>query len=122
MSPPVRRVPSVQAHVVEARHVGRGVLPNRESKLRLVDLHPGCAEPIEQRQRVADAIAPALVTQFDRRGIVAKGAQQAGEGVTRLRVVFEAGRKLREKGAQSAGGGERLDAGAELVDVALSHL
>src|SRR5258705_7245155 len=48
--PPLRGVPAMQAHVVEARDVWQIVLPDGEAELRLVDLHPGGAEAVQQRE------------------------------------------------------------------------
>ena len=64
-------------------------------------------------------IAPALVTQFDGDAVARECAKQLDEGVARRRRILEAGGELGEEGAKLAGGGERFDAGAELIEVGL---
>ena len=52
--PPLRGVPAVQPHVVEARHVRQPVLADRKSELGLVDLRPRRAKGVQQRERLGD--------------------------------------------------------------------
>src|SRR5207237_7853419 len=105
-----------------ARDVWQIVLPDRKAEFGLVDLHPRGAERVEQRQRLANRVAPAAVTQFDREWIVGEGAQQLRQVIARLRRALEAWRELREQRAQFAARGERFDAAAEVVDVRRRHL
>src|SRR5262249_59051677 len=98
------------------------VLSDREPELRLVDLHPGGVERVQQRQRVRDLIAPAAVPQLDGDGESGERAQQPYQILARARIVLEAGRKLRQQRTESPRRGERIDAALELVEVRLVHL
>src|SRR5436853_2165432 len=106
----------MQAHVIERWDVRQLVLRDRQPELRLVDLHERGAVGLEQRQRPAERVAPALVPQFDGELVAAKRLEQPVQVVERRRVALEARRKLREEGAELAGGRKRVDAALELVD------
>src|SRR6266850_5950692 len=120
--PPLRGVPAMQAHVVEARDVWQIVLPDGEAELRLVDLHPGGAEAVQQREGFPDRVAPAAMPQLHGHRILGKRAKQLREVLARFRCVLEARRELCEQRAQLAGRSERFDARAEVVDVRLGDL
>jgi hypothetical protein len=107
----------VQSHVVEAFDVRQIVLPDGKSELRLVDLHPRGVESVQETQRVAEAVAPAPVPQFDRDGIAGEAAEQVRQVGLRLGCVLEAGRKLREQRAELACRCQRIDAAPKLVEV-----
>src|SRR5262252_6179137 len=105
----------MEAHVVEAGDVGQIVLADREAELRLVDLYPRRSERVQERQRLAERVAPALMPQLDGGPIAAERAQEIREIVARGLVVLEAGRKLREQRTELARRRQRIDAAAELV-------
>src|SRR5688572_13392761 len=120
--PPLSGISTVESHVVEARDIRKVVLADRESKLRLVDLHPRSPEFIEQRQRAGNRIAPALVPQLHGHRIPAERAKELAEIIARLGRVLEARWKLSQERADSARGRKRVDARPKLVQVALRHL
>src|SRR5581483_3262453 len=97
--------------------VRQEVLPNRVLELRLVDLHPRRLELVQQRERVADRVAPALVTQLHGDRILAERTQQPRERLARRGRVFERRRELREQRAEFAGVRERRDAAPKFVEV-----
>ena len=70
----------------------------------------------------AGSIAPAAMPQLDGDRVIAEALQQPLQVLARVRLVLEAGRKLREQRAQLAGVGQRIDCRAELVDVLLAEV
>src|SRR5207247_3577414 len=114
--PPLLDVPAVQPHVVKALHVRQVVLPDGEAELRLVDLDPRRAEGVQERERVADSVAPASVTELDGYRIAAECAEQSGQVIARRRDVLEARRKLSEERDEPAARGQGLAAAAETVE------
>jgi hypothetical protein len=117
VAPPLLRVSPVQPHVVEAFHVGQVVLADGEAELRLVDLDPGGAEGVQQREGVGDLVAPGLVAELDCDRVFREGAEQAGEIVARRGAILEAGGKLRQQRTEPPARRQRVDAAAEGVDV-----
>ena len=112
----------MQPHVVEPLHVRQVILPDGKAELRLVDLDPGGAEPVQQLERAADLIAPGLVAQLDGDRVAGEGPQQRREVVPRRRAVFEACWKLREQRAEAAARRQGIDPAAEGVDVGIVGL
>src|SRR5262245_13303210 len=72
---------------------------------------------IEQRADNVVSIAPAAMTKLDRHRIVAELAEQPFDVFAGVGRLVEAGRKLREQGAEPATCRQRLDAAFELIDV-----
>src|SRR5207237_2395804 len=98
------------------------VLPNRKAKLRLVDLDPRGAERIQQRQRLANGVAPAAVAQLHGDRVIGEAAQQPREVVACLGRILETWRELREQRAHFPCGRKWIDAGPKVVDVGLRDL
>src|SRR4029450_13557877 len=93
------------------------ILTNRETELRLVNLDPRRLEFVQQRERLAEAIAPARMPQFHGDRVLVKRAQQSGHVTARCGRLLEARWKLREYGAQLFSRRQRLDAASELVEI-----
>ena len=111
----------MEPHVVEALDVGQPVLGDGQAELRLVDLHPRGAEPVQQAEGAGDVVAPAPVPQLDRDGAGRKRLDEPREVVVGGGVVAEAGGELREQGPELAGLVEGRDGVAELLDVPAVH-
>src|SRR5438552_7461320 len=109
----------MKPHVIEALDVRHIVLSDREAELRLVNLYPCGAELVQQRQRLAYAVAPSAVPQLDGDAMSGESPQQLRQVIARRGCVFEARRKLREECAQFSARRERLHAAPELVEVRL---
>src|SRR5438876_4390399 len=109
----------MKPHVIEALDVRHIVLSDREAELRLVNLYPCGAELVQQRQRLADAVAPTAVPQLDGDAMSGESPQQVRQVIARRGCVFEARRKLREERAEFSAPRERLHAAPELVEVRL---
>ena len=67
----------------------------------------------------AGCVAPAAMPQLDRDRILRERCSSHAEIAARSGLVLEAGRELRQQRAELAGRRQRLDRGAELVDVLL---
>src|SRR5262245_36455885 len=93
------------------------VLPDRVPELRFVDLDQRGAVLGEQAHRVGRILAEAPMAEFHRERVVLEGAEQPFEIAARRWLVAEARGELREQRAELAGARERIDRGAELVDV-----
>src|SRR5437773_12560889 len=110
----------MKPHVIEALGVRHIVLSDREAELRLVNLYPCGAELVQQRQRLAYAVAPTAVPQLDGDATSGESPQQLRQVIARRGCVLEARRTRREERAAFPAPRERLHAALDLVEVRLA--
>jgi len=72
---------------------------------------------VQQLERSADVVAPALVAQLHGDAVSAERAKKPIEVVARLRRVLEARGELREQRPELAARGQRIDPPAEFIEV-----